>query len=102
MRVHLVVQVLCQSDSFMLSMPALHVYILVLVPPRTGPQFSMRRKRKFDGKTLHTQTDPGTDATCVTVYDDTTIRRYDDRSFFGEIGKIDHFLVNTHHRKHNF
>ena len=28
-------------------------------------------------------------------YDDTTIRRYDDRSFFGEIGKIDHFLVNT-------
>ena len=28
MRVHLVVQVLCQSDSFMLSMPALHVYTL--------------------------------------------------------------------------
>jgi hypothetical protein len=60
------------------------------------PNFPLRRKRKFDGKTLHTQTDPGTDAACVTVYDDTTIRRYDDRSsFFGEIGKIDHFLVNT-------
>eukprot|EP01043_Picozoa_sp_COSAG02_P013505 COSAG02_NODE_541_length_20598_cov_278.953754_9_plen_165_part_00 len=27
------------------------------------------------------------------LYDDTTIRRY--RSFFGEILKIDHFLVNT-------
>jgi hypothetical protein len=50
--------------------------------------FTMRRKRKFDGKTLHTQTDPGTDATCVTVYDDTTIRRYDDTT-------IDHFLVKS-------
>jgi hypothetical protein len=34
MRVHLVVQVLCQSDSFMLSMPALHVYICNIVGPK--------------------------------------------------------------------
>ena len=76
------------------------IFILPYYSRRT-----MRRKRKFDGKTPHTQTDPVTDAACERYDDDTTIRRYDaairryddtilfwwnpeNRSFFGEHSQV--------------
>ena len=82
-----------------------YMYITVQVQLYSGSAVQLLRHGKTHEqklKKIRTRTrwisECGRRSTVRRRYDDTTIRRYDDttiRSFFGEILKIDPFLVNT-------